>query len=1003
MNYYNKSILLFILMLGHSLIALTQCSITLSNARPTCFSDSTGQLIFSLEAVNFPVTAALNNTSFQLNTATWTIDDLGAGTYLATFSDSQGCTGEIEISLEEAPEMDAVNLNYSLCPQLTEICDDFETTGGIPPYSMVWDWGPTFPSDEFCFPIENDRTTTVEIMDAIGCTIERTIQSEPDFEFLRVTHYRTDCNESIATVYDAGTAIFNPTWSNGSTNLETLADTFGLYTVSTFNGEGCEHRGSYFHGPLAPIASITPVGCTTGDNTGRINISYDNYVNQTPPANLEWTGPNGYSGTGRPIENLFTGDYYVNISFGNESCGEFGPFTVGPSDMQFDPIITDFACFDNNLGSIRITTTGGITPYEYLWSNGSTSRVISNLTPDIYSLTVTDAGGCTATETYEILNINPFPISSVNAEVVSTCDGVGQATVEVEGGSGTLMIEWSNGEIGPTATNLDFGENWVSVTDSLGCSVYDTLTILPIFDLNFTTTLTDCNQNDGSATVSVSGEINTPSYAWSNGQTNQTAVDLAPGGYSVTVTDLETGCRVHRNVMVEEDPICFVKISGYAYLDEEEQACNPDGNIDPLYFMKVKLNEDQLTFTDANGYYEFIADVGEYTVSILPFAGTHEGICIDPIIVNASNWGNEYGDNNFYLKWGDQSDLELKVSKQNARPGFDQRVRICLMNVGAIPRSGILTFIHPTIQDYIDSSPLETNYDSTNHTATWEFTDIPPGEIWIYNANLHTPVETALGTPLSYEFYADPIGNDLTPENNYKQCSIAVTGSYDPNDKAVTPMGIGEEGIISMSDSILSYTIRFQNTGTDTAFTVVIRDTLNENLVVESLRPGPASHPYSLTVKDENKLAFLFENILLPDSFINEPASHGFVIFDAKVRRDAPYGTVIDNRAGIYFDFNPPIITNKVINNLKMITDIEELPDVVFSIYPNPNKGVLYIQHDQPDPVKINIYDLKGMLLETHQLSSSNQLIDIRKLQKGAYIVELIGEQASGYEKLIKY
>ncbi len=111
----------------------------------------------------------------------------------------------------------------------------------------------------------------------------------------------------------------------------------------------------------------------------------------------------------------------------------------------------------------------------------------------------------------------------------------------------------------------------------------------------------------------------------------------------------------------------------------------------------------------------------------------------------------------------------------------------------------------------------------------------------------------------------------------------ANIGSYDPNDKQGFPAGLGEEHLIEPGQDI-EYLIRFQNTGTDTAFKVTVVDVLPPELELASVRPGASSHPYTYGVTPEGWLTFTFENIELPDSTTNEAASHGFVRFRASQR-----------------------------------------------------------------------------------------------------------------------
>ena len=134
-------------------------------------------------------------------------------------------------------------------------------------------------------------------------------------------------------------------------------------------------------------------------------------------------------------------------------------------------------------------------------------------------------------------------------------------------------------------------------------------------------------------------------------------------------------------------------------------------------------------------------------------------------------------------------------------------------------------------------------------------------------------------------------------------------GSFDPNDKTGFPLGHGVENIIGKNQEI-EYLIRFQNTGTDTAFSVVIKDELSDLLDLSTLRTGVSSHPYQYSIMDDKTLVFNFENIMLPDSNVNLIASNGFVKFKISPKNEIPLGTKINNQAAIYFDFNSAVITN---------------------------------------------------------------------------------------------
>lgn len=142
-----------------------------------------------------------------------------------------------------------------------------------------------------------------------------------------------------------------------------------------------------------------------------------------------------------------------------------------------------------------------------------------------------------------------------------------------------------------------------------------------------------------------------------------------------------------------------------------------------------------------------------------------------------------------------------------------------------------------------------------------------------------------------------------------------VTGSYDPNDKTGFPLGANSTNDILPNQDI-EYLIRFQNTGTDTAFTVVIRDTLPTDLDIFSVETRVASHDFNFRMYGSRVLEWTFNHIMLPDSNINESASHGFVTFKVRQNDNLPLGTVIANNAAIYFDYNSPIITNTYLHTI---------------------------------------------------------------------------------------
>lgn len=146
------------------------------------------------------------------------------------------------------------------------------------------------------------------------------------------------------------------------------------------------------------------------------------------------------------------------------------------------------------------------------------------------------------------------------------------------------------------------------------------------------------------------------------------------------------------------------------------------------------------------------------------------------------------------------------------------------------------------------------------------------------------------------------------------ECSVVVA-SCDPNDKTAVPTGVGGQNVIRANEPI-DYKIRFQNTGTDTAFQVVVVDTLSSLLDANSLELGASSHPYRLNIYPGGILHFVFDPIVLPDSNVNEAASHGYLKFKIAQKPNLPEGTLIENQVAIYFDQNEPVFTNTAFHTI---------------------------------------------------------------------------------------
>lgn len=317
-----------------------------------------------------------------------------------------------------------------------------------------------------------------------------------------------------------------------------------------------------------------------------------------------------------------------------------------------------------------------------------------------------------------------------------------------------------------------------------------------------------------------------------------------------------------------------------------------------------------------------------------------------------------------------------------------------LENIGTTSPSGIidillddsLTYVSSVITpDSIVGQHLYWAYDSLDHFETMllEFEVLMPD----FNSIGYTLLNTAT-------VITDSMGSVVFTSTDTLQQTLIC--AYDPNDKSAWPTGQGPQGYIWPAPNSIEYLIRFQNTGNDTALTVVITDQLDQHLDWTSLRPISASHPYHVEMSLGGEVSFVFEDIMLPDSNINEAASHGFVLYSIDVLPNMPRGTIVENTANIYFDFNPAVVTNTVIHTfdtLEIATN--ELSELINTenvlIYPNPFNGIITIQtKDLKLPYFIEIYDLSGQQQFVSSLIQyESYQCDLSTLANGLYLVQI--------------
>lgn len=290
----------------------------------------------------------------------------------------------------------------------------------------------------------------------------------------------------------------------------------------------------------------------------------------------------------------------------------------------------------------------------------------------------------------------------------------------------------------------------------------------------------------------------------------------------------------------------------------------------------------------------------------------------------------------------------------------------------------------------------------SGNIITWNIADFGTiNALNDFNIVVHTDTFAQIGQQVCFTISVTPTTGDNNPANNTLTHCFTIVNSYDPNDKQVSPVAD-----IDTAQEWLTYTVRFQNTGTAEAQHIYIMDTLDTDVDEASFRLLAYSHQLNVQIK-ESVVRFNFPNINLPDSNTNEPASHGYIQYKVKLKEGLPIGTAIENTAFIYFDFNPPVVTNTTTNTIALPQDTTGVgikavaSDISLSIYPNPAHTNLTIATNHSGNT-VAVYNAQGSLVIKQTMAGTAETLNIAELAGGVYYVEVSSTQGTARRKFIK-
>ena len=407
-------------------------------------------------------------------------------------------------------------------------------------------------------------------------------------------------------------------------------------------------------------------------------------------------------------------------------------------------------------------------------------------------------------------------------------------------------------------------------------------------------------------------------------------------------------------------------ISGTLFSD-----LNTNGNMEPGEFpitnAAVSIHPGNYTaYSDVNGFFIAGVDTGNYAISVnYPYYST---TTIHSASINDFNQIDSLNNFPMVAVANNITDLRVQlVPTTLTRSGFSMGQRLLLANVGTSVVNGTAKVAHNTNFIYQGASITPLSY--SNDTITFSYSNLVPGATQFIDIQYMVPVGMQIATWHTSSAVGYTVSPDSVPANNTDLLDQEIWGPFDPNVKQVYPGGDITPAQVSAGDP-LHYTIHFQNTGNDTAFTVVLKDTLSQHLDIFSFNLMSASHPCSWNIDAQGILTFVFNNIELPDSNINEPASHGFVEYRISPISSFSFGDSITNTAHIFFDFNSPIATNNVVTSLDITSSVvkhDYAKDI--SIFPNPSAGCISLGYTLKEGgnAVIRVMDVTGKIIHEDQ------------------------------------
>ncbi|MBI1182643.1 choice-of-anchor D domain-containing protein, partial [bacterium] len=655
-----------------------------SQTNIACKGGSTGSLTVSPSGGTSGYAYAWSNAGTSAS-----ISSLSAGTYTVTVTDANSCTATTSATITEPSSALSASVDTNIVSSIgwngskggKVSCNGFSdggligsASGGTTSYTYQWSNAATTAGISGV----TAGTYTITITDANSCTATAsgTVTEPAALSPSASVDSNVTCNGKadggVSASASGGTSSYTYVWSSGATTAATAGVYAGTYTVTITDANGCTATSSATVTEPADLTSNVGVDSNVtcnGLSDGGVTASV---TGGTGPYSYAWSN----SATTASITGLAAGTYSVTVTDVN-ACTDVSSNTVTEPTVLNPKIVTysNVSTYGGSDGSITAGATGGTSTYSYAWSNSGTTAQISSLSPGTYTVTITDANGCTATTSKTVTQPSGAPSISITSQTNVACNGAstGSLTATTSSGTTNYTYTWSNASttsgtssITNTISNLAAGTYTVTVTDanSLTATATATVTepsaIVVSADTNIVSSLgwhgsrggkVSCNgDSDGGLVASVSGGTSGYSYAWSNSATTAGIIGLSAGTYTITITDANS-CTATASGTVTEPAVLIASASldsnvSCNGLSDGGLTASATGGTSPYSYAwnsspitasisGLSAGTYSVTITDANGCYDSASHVVREPATLIA--------TVDTNIVSSLGWNGSKG------------------------------------------------------------------------------------------------------------------------------------------------------------------------------------------------------------------------------------------------------------------------------------------------------------------------------------------------------------------------